>query len=375
MDVAAVRILVEYCAPVNRLRTAVLCAAYIAAGAAGAAEKFPFPLRLQMDAGASETGVDGVPIGAQARSAYEAALGRLGPATREGPVLAVHVASVRGDVAPDLAGVRVSVVHEVALVDPGGVAIDRWTVGGERTVFKDRIAAIADVFGAATEDAVRSFEHALAVSSPVARWMQGFGVHPLTARAQWPERGDLIGFFDAAGGVSSAGSSASPAFSARAGIATRHVMMQAVLSRYSPAFTANPVFGLAVGDGTLETYSLGIEAGLLARVAIVELRAGGGAHWVHGHANLDYQNSSLGPSSHSVSFAYDDAAFSLFAAAQLADIVLSGGSRIRFGIEVRQVFAPPVEFEELRGGTSVAGTAFGLLVGVEVPWSQRRTSP
>ncbi len=138
--------------------------------------------------------------------------------------------------------------------------------------------------------------------------------------------------------------------------------------------TAQPVFAPVGGHGNLTTSALGAELGLVARVWSVELRAGGGAHWIRGQADMTYLvNPTLFPGRTSdVSFTYSAVVPGVFAAIQFADLVLPGGSRLRFGVEARHYFETDVEFVELRRTLTFPNNSFTALFGWELPWTHSR---
>jgi hypothetical protein len=349
-----------------------------------AAGDFPFPLQLRLApeviasrvaretiaANAPFTPSRDVAIGANARASYEAVIKRLTAPDSTEPEIRVDVVHVSGDLLSSGAVSRAIVEHTVDLSSSDGGAIAHWQLHGERAMFTADDYAMARAFELASDDAAAAFEVLLKQSEEVARWMQRRGVEPVSPRARWPQRGDLVTYLDLAGGISTGGDGEGPSVSARAGISGQHYMAQIHLARMMAPFTAQPVFGVAAGQANLTTVALGAEVGLVARSRLLELRAGFGAHWIRGHADMAYFV--LPGRTSEVSFTYSALVPGVFAALQIADLVLPGGSRLRFALEARHYFETDVEFAELRRTVSVVDNSFTALVGWELPWTHSR---
>jgi len=319
-----------------------------------------------------------VPIGEQSRDAYSAVVRRIfreaAPGAVADLVLEVSVSDVQAR--PVLAGWMAVVEHKAVLENGSGAVVARWEPRGEAMIVGDSAEALPAAFRRAADLAAAQLERDLAASSGVKQLLAARGLDPALAPGHLPARSDRVTYFDVGGALVSGADSMAPGVVARAGVSNQLFMAEAVAGWWTSSFATRPVFGSANGEARMDTWSAGVDVGIVRRVGTVELRGGVGAHVLWGSADLRYSRlqplpggSGTGPQE--TSFPYRQLAPAVFAAIQYADFAFANGMRLRTGLQFRRYFGSSIDFPELNRTVSPAENFFGLVCGVEIPSGPR----
>jgi hypothetical protein len=312
-----------------------------------------------------------VAVGEQTAAAYAAAVQRMfRPAQDSVPAdLEAEVYDVAADVEKRDSTFRAFVAHRIVVRTPDGAELGRFQVEGRAPIAPIDASAMHLAFARAADDAARRFERAFDASPDVARWLAGRGLArratdvPLPPEPQAREA--WVGFTEAGiGWNAGAGDSGGAAITARAGASSRWLLAQATFGRWRT--TLNQYSGFYPGV-RLDGMAFGIDVAAVYRIRRpLELRAGAGAHYLRAQGAKDDLLSV-------VTFEQDGTAGSVFAAAELTDVVARWfGLRGRVGVEVRRYFGPGVHAHMYGRDVSIAGTELALFLGVELPLVRRR---
>jgi hypothetical protein len=256
--------------------------------------------------------------------------------------------------------VRAAPGGELAVLQPRG----EWPILGE-----DR-DVIPNATGRAAREAALDLERLLLRSPPVVSWMVARGIDPVGAGLAWAERGRWLAFLDLGGGVLAGGGDASTgAFSARAGVAGRWLVLQGVAGIWRPGFESAPLALGSVHRGAdLGAVDVGFEAGPVYRLgSTFEVRAGAGVHLLWGTAEVKNDD----PIRPLQSYQFSRVVPSVSGALQLSPRWGGHAGRPRLGLEVRRFLGTTVGFPELSRKIPIADTYLGAFFGVELPWSGR----
>ena len=309
-----------------------------------------------------------VAFGDSLKRAYEGVVQRMfqSPAAGTPADLDIAVSPVVADVIEGMGARAVALEARVIIRSATTGEIDRLTYSGRSPILGSERVSVVNAADRASQQITDEFERTFADSKPVFNWLHGRGVQPVDSALSWSMRADWITFLDlGAGPVIGGGDAAAPGFLARFGIASRWFITQAVAGRWVPSF-----YTAIVRDGTpqirynadLTTTDLGIEAGPRFRVGnAVELRLGGGVHVLWGTAEV-HTPAQTPPSS-----SFSSVSPTVFGAAHYLFWPTGSRFRIRVGVEVREYLGTTVGFQEFSGTPSIAGTYFGVSLGVETP--------
>jgi hypothetical protein len=312
-----------------------------------------------------------IPIGEQARQAYEALQRRT--FRRGDPEAELELHGVEGELDYDADGWSVKIVHVLVLRAPGKT-IGRWTVKGRARIAGLGHAAMPAAFERAADEAARAFERRFEEPEGVVDWMATRGVAPRPlpppapaatapaspAGALAPPRGSALYLTGAAGvylldsggaGNTSSGFGPNPALALRAGLT-------------APRFFAQLAAGSTViGDKErFRASTRGLDAGVNARLTPdVEVAAG------FGYASLSYSTYGPGtlygrPRSRSTWMP------SIVGALHGTMPVTASGTRYRMGVELRRDLGE-ASLQEYSGSWTRLAPAFSawVLLGIESP--------
>jgi DNA-binding transcriptional ArsR family regulator len=315
-----------------------------------------------------------VAVGQQARAAYVRAARRIFSDAPAAPVeLDLEVSVPGSDVEQTGVSGRAVVEHAIVLRAASGVEVDRWRLRGESPIVGLGEEGIRRAFARAADEAASELERAVAGSAAVAAWLDARGIPrrpgPPPRPPSRPEepRAPFVGFMDLGPGLLWGASVADVATMARGGISGRWFVAQATFEHWNAPFAASPPGGNLTGGAHFGVSSMGLDLGGVLRFGgSTEFRAGAGAHFLRGRADLRYLVNSS-PSHTTIE--RSRAASSLFAAFQKTVGPWTGWAiRLRVALELRQRFGGRLPADGFGAALDTAGPSVGLVLGAELPF-------
>jgi hypothetical protein len=236
--------------------------------------------------------------------------------------------------------------------------LDHFRIEEEADAMGDSRQALANGFGQVADAVAKRFGREFANSEPIVRWLLARGIAPAGSSILGPSRGDLVGFFDAAGGITPTSAGGGSWLSARLGVEARWLVVQASIGKWSVPW--------GPADGVSAT-ALGLELGPVLRLGRNwELRATAGIHFVSGSLDASASTQYVSPPRSSLDFSRKLP--SLSAALQYALWPRwKAAGRVRAGLELRKYFEENAVFEEIRTIAPTAGLSIGFSLGIELP--------
>lgn len=320
-----------------------------------------------------------IDVGSQTRDAYLAAARRMfGPPVNANPGAELQVSVKSVDLEVRENAWRAVVEHTISLT-PLGASFKpaRWNVRAEEPIVGADERAMASAFARAADAAAAKFEQALAADPPAGWVPPSRDLRPVAVEDRAPLEGPVSFLNFGIGGVTG-GDGGAPGLFARGGLVADWFVAQLTGGSWSTSFVpsgGNSAF--SASEVHLDTLAFGLEVGGAFRKRGWDLRAGGGAHLLRGHANQRYRPdaNAFGPDAIvETSFAFLRTVPSVFASVQYAGPLASGRLRLYAGVEARRYFGADVAFAEYGRSASIVGDSLLLFAGVEVPWRWRPRS-
>jgi hypothetical protein len=317
-----------------------------------------------------------VPVGEQTRDAYTALVRRMfrGPAPDAAPEAELRVSINAAELELRSGGWRAVVEHTVSLYGSSGSSeVARWIVRAEEPILGRDEQSMIGAFARAVEAAAQKIELGLSTSPP-SGWARAAPAEPpAPIREDVPALGGPVAFLNFGLGVVTGSDGRDGGIFARGGVIADLLLVQVAGGLWSTSFApSSPNPDLNFFPVVLDTAALGLELGGAFRRRGWDVRLGGGAHLLRGHANQTYLDRS-GPGAAQVetSFAFMRIVPSIFGSVQYAGDLAAGRLRLYLGLEARAYFGTTVHFAEYGRSASIAENSLLLFAGVELPWRWR----
>jgi hypothetical protein len=260
-------------------------------------------------------------------------------------------------------GLNLKIWVRALVLTPGGEVLDEIRTDGEASITED--APVKSAAMAAAGQAARRFEGQYARSAAISSYLVGNKIAPDDVDP--PARSDQVVTTTAGLGlaVGSGDSAVSTSFSFGASLAWRFLFAQVAFARSSPRFEGGIQTGTTHGNNaTLETNDLGLELGWVQRFPHLDLRVGGGLHYLLGSAQFDAARVGAEDTYHKLSPA-------AFASVSVPILPYPSAYRFVVGVEARFYFLADVTLPDMARSPPAANSAFGLFIGGEFPWGKR----
>ncbi len=312
-----------------------------------------------------------IDVAPSARHAYAITAARMfAPSTEGAAALTLRLTIARAALVRGGGAWTAEVVHDLAVVEPGGAEVARFRLEAGAPVVGLGARAIPAAFTQASREAAEAFEARFDGSPEVGAWLSARGhvrrvkMAP-PARPPAPPRPGWIASGDFATGTTGGGL----ASSLRAGVGWRWGYAQVLGGYQSRRFQVDLPADMSGTSASFRAWTIGVEAGPLLRLTDwLELRLGAGLLWLSATAEKQVVIDGAPPDAYELVIPKTAACATVGGSVSwISPPFTAHAIRGRLGLDVKAVLGAGLAFDAF-GRTLEAGGLTALLVmGVELP--------